>query len=272
MQLPGLSLARDFYDYFRLQRQPNLRPDYSAMLAASSFQLNDVWSAVTDEEWSEVSAEAKPITRRRPGYPSRGGTLNDGDRRAVYSVVRFFRPRSALEVGTALGSSALHIALALRRNGGNGTLLTVDKKDVNAHDGPWAMVGAEKSPRMMMEAIGMADAVSVRGGDLPRIPRGSSVDRYDFCFLDGSHSAKWVYGEVQLLQRHLICGAPILLHDYLPAGQPLWPGRPALRGPFLAIERLKREGAPLSVTPLGALPWPTKDGERRTSLAILHRL
>ena len=189
MQLPWLSVARDFHDYFRLQRQPNLRPDYSAMLAASSFQLNDVWSAVKSDEWSEVSAEAKPITRRRPGYPSLGGTLNDGDRRAVYSVVRFFRPRSALEIGTHLGSSALYIALALRRNGGNSTLLTVDKKDVNAHDGPWAMVGAEKSPRMMIETIGMADAVKFEVGDSLKF-LDSSMGRYDFCFLDGSHCSK----------------------------------------------------------------------------------
>jgi len=210
------------------------------------------------------------MTRRRPGYPSLGGTLNEGDRRAIYSLVRFFRPKSVIEIGTHLGSSALHIALALRRNGGTGTLLTLDRKDVNAHDGPWAKVGAEKSPRRMMEAIGMADAVKFEVGDSLEF-LGSSIDRYDFCFLDGSHSAKWVYGEVQLLQRHLIGGAVILLHDYFPAGQPLWSGRRALRGPFLAIERLIREGAPLSVTPFATLPWPTKDSQRRTSLAILHR-
>jgi predicted O-methyltransferase YrrM len=240
------------------------------MLAAGSFQLGDVWAAVGADEWSEVCAEAKAITRRRQGYPSLGGTLNAGDRRAIYSLVRFFGPSSALEIGTHLGSSALHIALALRRNGGDGTLLTLDKKDVNADEGPWAMVGAENSPQMMMEAIGMADAVRFEIGDSLEF-LGSSAGRYDFCFLDGSHAAKWVYGEVQLLQRHLIGDAVILLHDYFPAGQRLWPGRRAHRGPFLAIERLKGEGAPLSVTPLGELPWPTKDGQRRSSLAILHR-
>jgi hypothetical protein len=40
-------------------------------------------------------------------------------------------------------------------------------------------------------------------------------------------------------------------------------------GPFLAIERFKEEGAPLTVLPLGELPWPTKLGSNTTSLALL---
>jgi hypothetical protein len=42
-------------------------------------------------------------------------------------------------------------------------------------------------------------------------------------------------------------------------------------GPFQAIERLRAEGAPLKVLPLGALPWPTKLGSNMTSLALLCR-
>ena len=40
-------------------------------------------------------------------------------------------------------------------------------------------------------------------------------------------------------------------------------------GPFLGTERLKAEGAKLTVLPLGELPWPTKYGSNLTSLALM---
>jgi hypothetical protein len=63
----------------------------------------------------------------------------------------------------------------------------------------------------------------------------------------------------------------ILLHDYFPDLKPLWSNGRVIPGPWLAIERLKREGAPLTVKPFGALPWPTKLNSNNTSLALLLR-
>jgi hypothetical protein len=39
----------------------------------------------------------------------------------------------------------------------------------------------------------------------------------------------------------------------------------------LAVRRLRQAGWPLEVLPLGDLPWPTKLGTTRTSLALLGR-
>jgi hypothetical protein len=66
------------------------------------------------------------------------------------------------------------------------------------------------------------------------------------------------------------CGA-ILLHDHFPGLAPLWPDVPVLPGPYLATQRLAAEGAPLTVAPLGPLPWANARGSHATSLALLLR-
>jgi hypothetical protein len=42
-------------------------------------------------------------------------------------------------------------------------------------------------------------------------------------------------------------------------------------GPWLGVERLRREGVRLQVLPLGELGWPTKLGRNVTSLAAVVR-
>jgi len=93
--------------------------------------------------------------------------------------------------------------------------------------------------------------------------------QYDFIFLDGLHSATQVYQEIPRALRVLRSGGYILLHDYFPGLEPLWPDGKIIRGPFLAVERLKAEGARVDVLPLGKLPWPTKLQSNITSLALL---
>src|SRR5690606_22642312 len=95
--------------------------------------------------------------------------------------------------------------------------------------------------------------------------------RFDFIFLDGEHAAGQVYREVPRALALLEAGGVILLHDYFPGGRPLWTNRRVVPGPYQAVERLRAEGAPLKVLPLGALPWPTKLGSHVTSLALLCR-
>ena len=66
-------------------------------------------------------------------------------------------------------------------------------------------------------------------------------------------------------------GGLILLHDFYPQGRPLYPGGDAIVGPDRALQRVRRECPEVSVLPLGALPWPTKDGSNMTSLALVAK-
>ena len=99
----------------------------------------------------------------------------------------------------------------------------------------------------------------------------ATEERFDLIFLDGDHSAVTVYREVPAALRRLRPGGLVLLHDYFPGGQALWAGQPAKLGPWLGVDRLRREGARLEVLPLGELPWSTKLGSNVTSLALVTR-
>ena len=92
---------------------------------------------------------------------------------------------------------------------------------------------------------------------------------FDLIFLDGSHAASTVYREIPRAVEHLEPGGLVLLHDYFPALRPLWRDGNVVTGPYAATRRLQREGVPLEVLPLVALPWPTKQGSHATSLALL---
>jgi hypothetical protein len=64
----------------------------------------------------------------------------------------------------------------------------------------------------------------------------------------------------------------VLLHDYFPDLRPLWPNGKVIDGPARAVRRLRRAGWPIDARPLGELPWATKQGTSRTSLALLGRV
>ena len=44
------------------------------------------------------------------GFTSGVGGVNEGDRRAIYYLIRHFKPNTVLEVGTHIGASTVHIA------------------------------------------------------------------------------------------------------------------------------------------------------------------
>jgi predicted O-methyltransferase YrrM len=221
------------------------------------------------QEWPMVEAEVN-----RFQITTSAGGVNLGDRRALYYLLRWLRPRRSLEVGTHIGASTVHLAAALRANRREApettpTLTTVDIVDVNdATARPWVGYGSVHSPAELIAKVGMVDAVRfVAQGSLAFLR--AQGEPFDFIFLDGDHSAATVYREVPAAIGRLAPGGVILLHDYFPGGRPLWPGDPVIYGPWLAIDRLRREGAALQILPLGDLPWPTKLGRSVTSLAIL---
>jgi len=222
-----------------------------------------------DEEWRAI--ENEPVVM---GITEKAGGVNPGDRRAIYYLVRHFRPRTVLEIGTHIGASTMHIAAALRRAQeedpeGEYRMTTVDIADVNDRTTtPWLDYGSMYSPAELAERLGLQDQISfVTAGSLDYL--ASCEEQYDFIFLDGDHAPNAVYEEIPRALQTLRPEGLILLHDYFPELQPLWSNRAVIRGPWLATERLRFEGAQFEVIPLGELPWPTKLDSRTTSLALL---
>lgn len=222
-----------------------------------------------DREWMEVGPKLEAL-----GITTSAGGVNSGDRRAIYYLLRHFRPKSMLEVGTHIGASTVHIAEAMLQTSraeasAPGKLTTVDIMDVNDPvRKPWIEFGSTSSPRALTDGLGANEIVTyVTQPSLEFIK--STTQRFDFCFLDGDHSAKAVYPELAAATRLLNPGGVILLHDYFPDNKSLWAEGRRHAGPWQAAQRLISEGAQFTVLPLGALPWPTKLGSNLTSLALV---
>jgi predicted O-methyltransferase YrrM len=150
-------------------------------------------------------------------------------------------------------------------------MTSVDIADVNDPvRKPWLEFGSPASPRSLTEAIGAGEIVTYLAQPSLAFLR-TTTQQFDFCFLDGDHAAKTVYAELPAAMRRLNPGGVILLHDYYPEGKRLWSDAQVHAGPWLAAQRLIAEGAQFTVLPLGDLPWPTKLGSNRTSLALVVR-
>jgi predicted O-methyltransferase YrrM len=230
-----------------------------------------------DHVWNEARSR---IAQFR--LPEMAGGVNPGDQRLIYHLVQFLSPRNTLEIGTHIGSSTIHILMSLLNGSAShsGRLTSVDIKDVNCEKTmPWKQFGAEWSPQQMVTLL--------NGGSNVEFVASRSVDflkadtkTYDLIFLDGDHSASAVYQELPLALDRLAERGVILLHDYFPGLQPLWPNgqcdnalmhADVIPGVFLALQRFLNEGNRVRLTPFGALPWPTKLGSNVTSLTLVSR-
>lgn len=217
-------------------------------------------------EWPAVASVVNAIIDIPDGAT---GGVNPGDRRALYFLTRGLEPHCILEIGTHVGASTMHLAAALLRLGPVKRLITVDIADINeAEDAYWRTARLRRSPRDCIEALGASSFVEFAQASGSEFLKRTE-NRFDFIFLDGDHSERAVYREIPLALAKLRRGGCVVLHDYFPGGQPLWKGSEPVAGPFLAVERLRREGAQMSVLPFGELPWPTKGGSRISSLALL---
>ena len=231
-------------------------------------------SAGIQQDWSKTEEELLRICQIEDGVT---GGVNPGDRRAIWYLITGFAPASVLEIGTHVGASTVHIAMALRNLMQKGSsikprLVTVDIQDVN-HEitGYWRKYGIKMSPKGMIQAAGCQDIVTfVKDTSVAYLDH--STARFDFIFLDGNHAAQFVYQEIPRALNRLNKGGIILLHDYFPENRPLWPNGSVIPGPHIGVNRLKREGCPITPIPLGNLPWYTKLGTKTTSLAILSHL
>ena len=214
--------------------------------------------------WEIDHAEIEKI------YPVQGiyGGVSPGDRRALYTLVRALKPASVLEIGTYIGSSTLHLARALKTNGG-GHLTTVDTYDVNDPvNGSWKKYGFPISVQQALEQADLADRVSFRTDTAVGFLNKTDLN-FDMIFLGGEHSAAAIYNEVSAALRRLSPDGIIILHDYYPDGKPLFPGEPPVYGPYLGMRRVASEHKSVHVVPLGDLPWPTRPDSHKTSLAAV---
>jgi predicted O-methyltransferase YrrM len=255
-----------------LKRVPRLDCTLESLVRADEINLHEIFgSATIAKAWNAVSPELQMFE-----IPDGTGGVNPGDRRAIFYLLSYFKPRSVLEVGTHIGASTVHTAAALHRghkleNQERPNLVTVDVIDVNDPvSKPWLQHGTRNSPMEMIHTMGCSYFVEFETNASLTYMAGCE-QTYDFIFLDGDHAAKTVYQEITAALAVLERDGLILLHDYFPESNPLWSDRAVIPGPFLAISRLITEGVPLKVLPLGQLPWPTKLESNITSLALLVR-
>ncbi len=251
----------------RLSSTPSLPFNCANLKAANTFDLSPLLeNAEAAEGWNQDNAS---IARAIGDIDLMGG-VNPGDRRAIYALVAALKPKRVLEIGTHIAASSLYIAAALERFCGEwDRLITVDILDVNHPvDAPWRDVGYKMPPVDYARSLGIQDHVDFVQSDAVTYMEQTS-ERFDLIFLDGDHEPHSVYREVSAALKILNPGGLILLHDYYPDARPLWPDGNIIGGPFRALNRVSRETPDINVLPLGELPWPTKQGSRVTSLALI---
>jgi predicted O-methyltransferase YrrM len=255
--------ARQFQSMPRIDCPPH------GLRNRADLPLDEIFrSTHIEAEWKEASQALE-----RFSIPDSTGGVNPGDRRALFHLVHFLKPQSVLEIGTHIGASTVHIAsamhLAARGSGKPSHLITVDISDVNsAEQRPWRNFGMEHSPAQMLEELQLGVSVEFVCDRSTDFARGSE-EKFDLIFLDGDHSAGTVYQEIPMAINLLKEGGCVLLHDYFPGLEPLWSDGSVIPGPYLGAQRHMDEGAGFQVLPLGELPWPTKSGSKKTSLALL---
>lgn len=262
-----LRAGLEIRDYLQLAATPRIRFDVAPLRAIAAEELAAIFEdRRIESSWHADHAAIKAVF----GDDDVSGGINPGDRRAVYYLIRALAPRSVLEIGTHIGASTLYIGRALRANGDGGEATTVDILDVNRDEGPWKRAGLAMPPRKLAAAAGCESAIRFAVAPSLQWMR-TTAERFDFIFLDGDHSAQAVYQEVAAALARLNPAGTILLHDYYPGGNTLFPDDNLILGPYRALERIQRETPALAVLPLANLPWPTKQGVKVTSLALVTR-
>ena len=155
------------------------------------------WGARTDEVLDRVRAETAVMPLAQMQVSADQGAL-------IELVVRLIGARTALEVGTFTGYSAICIARGLAE-GGRLTCLELDEE--------WAATAQRN-----LEAAGVADRVEIRvgpaGESLEAMPAGPT---FDFVFIDADKAGYPEYYELVLARTRP--GGLILLDNMLQQGR-----------------------------------------------------
>lgn len=263
--LAPLARIRDIWRHRRFRRLPRVDVDASSLGFLDHLRLESLLDPkAVLAAWVKDQQLIEKLL-----LPEMTGGVNPGDQRALHALALGLRPTRILEVGTHLGCSTVPLALAARRI--RAELVTCDVVDVNDETRrPWLGYGSKHSPRSLISDVGCSAHVQFVTLDSLDYLRKSGRE-FDLIFLDGDHAAAAVYQELPLALEALHPGGYVLLHDYYPDGRAIWSDDPAILGPFLAVERLRAEGAQIDVMALGTLPWPTRSGSCATSLALVSR-
>ncbi|KVS36445.1 class I SAM-dependent methyltransferase [Burkholderia cepacia] len=175
--------------------------DPLASLLARLFDEAEAASPATSPAFADVSRDEQArLMRSKTDYTDLYARLKDyplpvsrETGTLLYMLARSGGARAIVEFGTSFGISTLHLAAALRDNGG-GRLVTSEFE-------PSKVARA----RANLTAAGLADLVEIREGDALRTLAADLPDSVDLLLLDG---AKGLYPEIlALVEPHLVAGA-----------------------------------------------------------------
>jgi len=116
----------------------------------------------------------------------------------LFMLARASGARAIVEFGTSFGISTLHLAAALRENGG-GTLITCEFE-------PSKVARARRN----LEAGGLGDLVEIRAGDALQTLRSDLPAQIDLVLLDG---AKALYPDILALLAHRLRPGALIVAD-----------------------------------------------------------
>jgi predicted O-methyltransferase YrrM len=168
------------------------------------FNEADALSADTDAVFADLSDDDRArLMRSKTGYRDLYGRLKDvplpvsrETGTLLYMLARGSGAKTIVEFGTSFGISTLHLAAALRDNGG-GRLITSEFEPSKA-----------ARARANLTAGGLIDLVEIREGDALQTLSADLPATIDLVLLDG---AKGLYPDIlDLLEKHLRPGALIV--------------------------------------------------------------
>jgi predicted O-methyltransferase YrrM len=148
-------------------------------------------------------------------------------RQIIFQTMRAMGAKTALDIGTFTGLSALTMALA--------------------DTGYWQRYGRRNKPRDLMHLAGVRDRVEFAQADSVNLLKVTQR-QFDFISIDGWHEAHQVYKEIPLAIEALKPNGILFLDDVQVNGPP--PEHDHIKGPLLAIERLLLEKLQIKLTPV----------------------
>lgn len=183
-----------------------------APLLARLFEEADANSPAQSPAFASVSAEDRArLMQSKTDYPLLYAAMKDYPLPVsretgvlLYMLARSTGATSVVEFGTSFGLSTIHLAAAVRDNGG-GRVITTEFEPSKA-----------ARARAHLEAAGLSDLVEIREGDALQTLAADLPETIDLVLLDG---AKALYGDIlSLLEPRLRPGAPIVADnaDYCP--------------------------------------------------------
>ena len=159
----------------------------------------EYWNSLTGEDKTRLVAsrtEYREFYARMKDIPL---AVSRDTGRLLYLLARSVGAASIVEFGTSFGISTMHLAAALRDNGG-GRLVTTEFE-------PSKVMKA----RANLADAGLADLVEFREGDAVETLATNLPERVDLVLLDG---AKSLYADIlDLLERRLRPGALVIADD-----------------------------------------------------------